>query len=111
MAAEARVALAPSALTGRRTPVVLLGNGRGGGTCTPEMAGCRPAAIATRRHLEKYGARDRTRTGLLPLDRGLPRLLRLHERSGQVDGICTHFPGFTGRCPADWATHLINWSG
>ena len=27
--------------------------GRGGGTCTPVEAGCRPAAIAARRHLDK----------------------------------------------------------
>ncbi len=25
-----------------------------------------------------------------------------------MGGTCTHFPGFTGRCPADWATHLKN---
>ena len=27
-------------------------------------------------------------------------------RIGQVGRNCTDFPGFTGRCPANWATHL-----
>ena len=59
----AGVGFAPTSrrLTGGRSTVELPGNGRGGGTCTPGMAGCKPAAIAARRHLE-IGARDRTRT-------------------------------------------------
>jgi hypothetical protein len=32
-------------------------------------------------------------------------------RIGQVGRNCTDFPGFTGRCPANWATHLIEMVG
>ena len=55
----AGVGIAPTSrrLTGGRSTLELPGNGRGGGTCTPVMAGCRPAALAARRHLES-GAAD-----------------------------------------------------
>lgn len=58
---------------------------------------------------EKNGATDGCCPRYLLLDRQAT-LLVCPRSHGQVAGICTRFSGFTGRCPAHWATHLIKWS-
>jgi hypothetical protein len=58
---------------------------------------------------ENNGATDGCCPRYLLLDRQAT-LLVCPRSHGQVAGICTRFSGFTGRCPAHWATHLIKWS-
>ena len=58
----------------------------------------------------EIGAREQTCVGDSAPAKGWFDGFVFTSKIGQVGGICTHFPGFTGRCPAHWATHL-QWSG
>lgn len=109
LAAEIGFAPISFALTGRGTTVVLLGSGGQARirTVISSVWERDPCCWTTRP--KKNGATDGCCPRYLLLD--MQATLLVCPRShGQVAGICTRFSGFTGRCPAHWATHLIKWS-
>ena len=70
------------------------------------------ARASPERNARKFkNCRDRTHTCIPPLNKRPLDGLSYPAKNGQMGGTCTRFPGFTGRCSADGATHLRKWSG